>query len=183
MRIDSKKHSSSIINQLNLNRVPEIVCDTFQKEVIESFCDQNIAKIYILRDLETPSGKYFFCKSKEECISNAKQYAGTFSIAVSCFAYDNIVLLGEVYLTKESVIIVGGNDKDIHHRNVYEKATINKSTTLNDKSIWKVEGVEEIITYLITHNLYDVIVEYVVYDKPVGVNKEKVLIVELRSNY
>jgi len=36
---------------------------------------------------------------------------------------------------------------------------------------------------LIKHNLYDVIVEFVIYRDSVGVNKERVLIVELRSEY
>ena len=39
------------------------------------------------------------------------------------------------------------------------------------------------INYIVIHNLYDVIVEYVVYDKPVGFNNDKVLITELRSDY
>ncbi|MBR1987944.1 MAG: hypothetical protein IKA36_02775 [Clostridia bacterium] len=104
-------------------------------------------------------------------------------MAVSCFAYENIVLLGEICLTKDGVTIVGSNHKDAHHRNVYQKAIINCKTTLDDDKIWDVLGVEELIAYVAGHNLYDVIVEFVVYDKPVGVNNQKVLIVELRSDY
>lgn len=183
MKINSKKHSASIISKLNLNRVPEIVCEIYESSVIDVFCDKYIAKKYILRDLETASGKYFFCHNKEECLKLAKEYSGAFSLAVSCFAYENIVLLGEIYLTRDSITIVGSNDRTAHHRNVYQKAIINSTTTLDDDKIWEVEGVEDVINYVVTHNLYDIIVEYVVYDKPVGVNNEKVLIVELRSDY
>lgn len=104
-------------------------------------------------------------------------------MAVSCFAYEKIVLLGEILLTKESVTIVGGNSEGVKHRTVYQNAIINTHTTLDDDKIWEVDGVEELISYIIKHNLYDVIVEFVVYDKPVGINNEKVLIVELRSDY
>ena len=183
MKILSKSHSSRMISNLNLNRVPEVVCTTYEESVINSFCNKYVANKYILRDVENPSGKYFFCTCKEDCLNFAKEYSGAFSLAVSCFAYGNIVLLGEIYLTKNNVTLVGGNDKGIVHRNVYEKAIINTSTTLDDDKIWEVDGVEELISYIIKHNLYDVIVEFVVYDKPVGINNEKVLIVELRSDY
>ena len=183
MKILSKAHSANIISKLNLNRVPEVICKIYETSVIQSFCDKYISKKYILRDLENPSGKYFFCNNKEECLSYAKQYLGAFSLAVSCFAYENIVLLGEILLTKDGVTIVGGNTKDINHRNAYQKSIINTCTTLNDDKIWEVDGVEDLIDYIVKHNLYDVIVEYVVYDKPVGINNEKVLIVELRSDY
>lgn len=97
----------------------------------------------------------------------AKEYSKAFSLAVSCFAYENIVLLDEIYLTKDNVTIVGGNAKGVVHRNVYQNAIINTTTTLDDDKIWEVDGVEEIITYVVNHNLYDVIVEFVVYDKPI----------------
>jgi len=183
MKILSKAHSASIISKLNLNRVPEIVCDIYEASVIESFCDKYVVKKYILRDVENPSGKYFLCHNKDECLKSAKEFLGAFSLAVSCFSYENIVLLGEIYLTKDGIIIVGSDDKTVHHRNVYQKAIINCNTTLDDDKIWKVDGVEDLIAYIVKHNLYDVIVEYVVYDKPVGINNEKVLIVELRSDY
>ena len=183
MKINSKKHSSDVIKKLNLNRVPELICSFYEPGIINDFCNKYIAKKYVLRDLESPSGKYFICKSKEECVACAKEYSGAFSLAVSCFAYDNIALLGEILLTKESVTIVGGNAKGINHRTVYQNAIINTKTTLDDDKIWDVEGVEELIKYIVEHNLYDVIVEYVVYESPVGLNNEKVLIVELRSDY
>ena len=183
MKINSKKHSASVISKLNLNRVPEIVCETFEASVIEAFCDKYIEKTYILRDVENPSGKYFLCHSKDECLKSAIEYSGAFSLAVSCFAYENIVLLGEIYLTKDGITIVGSNDKTVNHRNVYQKAIINSKTTLDDDKIWEVPGVEEIIDCVVSNNLYDVIVEFVVYDKPIGLNKNKVLITELRSDY
>lgn len=183
MKINSKKHSSDIIKKLNLNRVPEMVCYVFDEESLSAFCDKFPSIKYILRDVENASGTYFFCKDKQEVMDNARTYKGAFSLAVSCFAYKNIVLLGEIYLTKDSVIIVGGNEEGINHRNAYQKAIINKTTTLDDDEIWEIEGVSDLIKYLVDHNLYDVIVEYVVYDAPVGVNNEKVLIVELRSDY
>jgi len=183
MKIESKKHSASVIKKLNLNRVPEIVCDVYEASVIESFCDKYVANKYILRDVENPSGKYFICKSKQDCLTYAKEYSGSFSLAISCFAYENIVLLGEVLLIKDKITIVATNEIGVAHRNVYQKAIINTTTSLYDDAVWAVEGAESLINYIVEHNLYDVIIEFVVYDKPVGVNNNKVLITELRSDY
>lgn len=65
MKILSKSHSSRMISNLNLNRVPEVVCTTYEESVINSFCNKYVANKYILRDLENPSGKYFFVHAKK----------------------------------------------------------------------------------------------------------------------
>lgn len=183
MKILSKKHSSEVIKNLNLNRVPELVLGVYDKDAIIKFCNNYPSDRYILRDVDNPSGKYFFCKNVNECVESAKSYSGNFSLGISCFSYKNIILLGEIILTKNNITIVASNDKDANHRNVYQKAVIDTTTTLDDDKLWDVEGVESLIKYLVEHNIYDVIVEFVIYDQPVGVNNHKVLIVELRSNY
>ena len=183
MKIESKKHSSQVIKNLNLNRVPELILNQFDKDAIAEFCDKNKSNLYILRDLQNPSGKYYFCKTKKECVDNSKNYKGDFSIAISCFAYNGIVLVGEIYISKENVVLVGRNDKDANHRNLYEKPCVNFNTTLEDNSLWEAQGVEEIIGYVVEHNLYDMVIEFIVYDHEVGVNNEKILIVELRTEY
>lgn len=183
MNIKSKKHSNEVIKMLNLNRVPENVFPVYNEQMITEFCLKNPSSMYILRDVENPSGNYYLCKTKEDCIINAKNYTGAFSLGISCFAYTNIVLLGEIVLTKNDITIVATDDKTLNHRTVYQNPIINKTTTIEDNSLFDIDGVELVINYLAEHNLYDVIVEFVVYDKPVGTNNDKVLIVELRSNY
>ena len=183
MKILSKKHSSEVIKNLNLNRVPEIVLSAYDQQSIIQFCKKYPSTKYILRDVDNPSGAYFFGKNVDECLESAKKYVGNFSLGISCFSYKNIVLLGEILLTKNGVTIVATDDGEVHHRNVYQKAIINTTTTLDNDKLWDVDGVETLIQYLVEHNVYDVIVEFVVYDQPVGVNNHKVLVVELRSDY
>jgi len=57
------------------------------------------------------------------------------------------------------------------------------NTTMEDDKLWEVPGFNDLIKYVIEHNLKDTIVEFVVFNHNVGVNNEKVLIVELRSDY
>ena len=183
MKIISKEESSKIIARLNLNGVPEIVLHKFNKKLIEEFCDKFVVSKYILRDLENPIGQYYFCKNKTECCICAKNYKGTFSLGVSCFAYKNIVLLGDIQVKKDSVTLVARTDENANHRNIYDQTEINFTTTLDDEKLWDIQGFDLLIKYILDHNLYDVIVEFVVFDRNVGVNNEKVLIVELRSEY
>lgn len=183
MEIMSKRHSSEMIKKLNLNRVPEIVLDKYDEEAISSFCDEYLAPIYLLRDLSIPNGKYFFCKSKQECLENAKYYTNEFSLCVSCASYEEKILLGDIMISNNRVLIGARNDKESHHRNIYEKPCINLDTDWNDKRLWRIDGVSEVFNYLLSKNVIDVIVEFVVYNKEVGINKNRVLIVELRSKY
>lgn len=183
MKVKSKKHSSELIKQLGLNGVPEATFKTYDVQAIENFCNENPANTYILRDLDNPSGKFFVCKSKQDCIENSKEYSGNFSLAVSCFAYDGRILLGEAMLSNNRIVIGARNDLLAHHRNIYDNPCINLDTNWDDKRLWKVPGVEDLFNYLASKSLYDVIVEFVVYDHKVGVENNNILIVELRSDY
>ena len=183
MIVKSKRHSSELIKQLNLNGVPEILFKEYDANAIEMFCDKYQEPVYILRDLDSPSGMYFICKSKQECIDNAKNYKGQFSLAVSCVSYTGKVLLGEIMISNNRVVIGARNDKDSHHRNIYDNPCIRLDTNFDDKRLWQTHGVEDLFNYLVNKNIFDTIVEFVVYDHPVGVHGNNVLVVELRSNY
>ena len=183
MDIYSKRHSSELIEKLNLNRVPEILLKKYDEKQISEFCDRYQEPVYILRDLDSPNGMFFVCRSKIECLENAKNYPGQFSLAVSYSSYTGKVLLGDIMISNNRVVIGARNDSASHHRNIYENPCINLSTDWDDKRLWKVDGVEQAFNYLLNKNIFDVVVEFVVYDKKVGVNQDNVLIVELRSKY
>ena len=104
-------------------------------------------------------------------------------MAVSCVSYTGKILLGEVMIKNNRIIIGARNDKDSHHRNIYDNPCINLDTDWDDKRLWKVNGVEDLFNYLVSKKLFDVIVEFVVYDHGVGTHNNNVLVVELRSNY
>ena len=183
MDIKSKRHSSELIKKLNLNGVPEVLFKEYDEVKIGEFCDKYKDPIYILRDLSCPSGKYFICKSKDDCLMNAKNYDGEFSLAVSCGSYTGKILLGEILISNNRVVIGARNDKESHHRNIYDNPCINLDTDWNDKRLWKIDGVEKLFNYLASNKIYDTIVDFVVYDHEVGINNNDVLIVELRSKY
>ena len=163
--------------------MPEIVLHEYDECKISLFCDTYVEPVYMLRDLSNPNGKYFICKSKKECLENAKYYTGEFSLCVSYASYEGKILLGDIMISNNRVVIGARNDKESHHRNIYENPCINLDTEWDDKRLWRVDGVNEVFDYLLSKNVLDVLVEFVVYDKEVGVNNNRVLIVELRSKY
>ena len=183
MEILSKRQSVEIIKKLDLNRVPEIILNEYDEGAINLFCDTYVDRVYMLRDLSSPSGKYFACKSKKECLENARYYKGEFALCVSYESYEGKVLLGDIMISNNRVIIGARSDKESHHRNIYENPCINLDTDWDDKRLWRVDGVKEVFDYLLSKHILDVFVEFVVYDRNVGVNNNCVLIVEMRSKY
>lgn len=184
MKIESKRHSAEIIKRLRLNGVPEVVLHEFDKMAIINFCNKYPSTRYILRDLSTPTGKYYFATNLEECLTYAKTYENTFSIGISCFSYGGIILLGEILMSNNDITLVARTDDKATHRNIYDQLEINfVNISMEDNRLWEVPGFNDLIKYIIEHNLKDTIVEFVVFNHNVGVNNEKVLIVELRSDY
>lgn len=184
MKIESKRHSAETIKRLRLNGVPEIVLHELDEQAIKNFCSKYPSTKYILRDLSTPTGKYYFASNLEECLNYSKTYDSTFSIGISCFSYGGVILLGEILVSNNNITLVARTDDKATHRNIYDQSEINfVNTTMEDDRLWEVPGFNDLIKYVIEHNLKDTIVEFVVFNHNVGVNNEKVLIVELRSDY
>lgn len=59
----------------------------------------------------------------------------------------------------------------------------NYATNIFDKKLNKIPCFDLIYSYIIEHKLTDIIVEFAIYDKPVGVNNEQVIIFEIRTEF
>lgn len=183
MNIKSKKESVRLIKELGLNGVPEEIISSYDESKIREFCSKYPAPIYILRDLYHPNGKYYLCYGVEECLLHAKNYESDFLLGVSVSSYEGKVLLGDILINKEKIVLTARTDKNSHHRNIYSEPEISLNTDWFDKKLWDIKGASSLIEYLVKHSLYDVIVEFVVYDNNVGIKNDKILIVEFRDNY
>lgn len=188
MIIKTKKESIEKIKNLGLNHFMEEIFGVKELDKIKKFFDENNAQEYCLRDPEKINGKFFFIKDFEECKTKLKNYKNLVTVCVSSNEYDDdIVLLGDIKVKREYgseiIDITARTDKDADHRNIYKNPKYNLHTDLNDDKLWNIPGFTKLIRYITDHELYDVIVEFVVYDCPVGVNKEHVAIYELRSEF
>ena len=188
MIIRNKKESIEKIKELGLNTFVAEVIETENLEKIKKFFDENPAPEYVLRDPEKASGKFFFVKSLEECKAKLENYESKVTICVSYNGYkDDLVLLGDIIVKNEFgndvVDITARSDRDATHRNVYEKPEFNYHTNLEDERLWNIPGFTKLMRYISEHELYDVIVEFAVFDCPVGNKREQVAVCELRSEY
>ena len=188
MIIKTKKQSIEKIKELGLNTFVSEIFDCKNLEKIENFFEETNATEYVLRDPEKASGKFFFVKNFGECKSKLKNYKSNVTISVSFNELkDDLVLLGDIIVKKEFgndvVDITARSDKDATHRNIYEKPEFNFHANLEDDRLWNMPGFSKLIAYITEHELYDVIVEFAVFDCPVGNKKEKVAVFELRSEF
>ena len=74
--VTTKEQSKNKIIKLNLNRVPEIFIDKSDKEHMEKFFAENVEELYIVRDAEKSSSKYYYVKTVEECFKQAQNFSG-----------------------------------------------------------------------------------------------------------
>ena len=100
---------------------------------------------------------------------------------------EDIVLLGDICVKRdgssEMVDITARDDEEATHRNVYENPKYNLHASLEDDRPWKLPGFSKLMRYISEHELYNIIVEFVVYACKVGVHKENVAIIEVRTTY
>ena len=188
MKIKSKKDSLSVMKKMGLNYFEESAFEPTDLLGIEKFMAKNKADEYVLRSIDKTMGSFCYVKNFEEAKNALKDFKGEIMLCVSFRPYsESIVLLGDIEVKNDGMFypvnLTARDDTLANHRNIYENPKYNFHTNFDDDRLWKISGFSELAKYISAHNLYDVIVEFVVYDRPLAKRKEKVVICELRSNY
>lgn len=83
---------------------------------------------------------------------------------------------GEVHTTLS-------DDPTASVRDALSNPTYNLKTNIFDKKLNAIPYFNLIYQYVIEHQLKDIIVEFALFDKKVGIKKEPIIIYELRTNY
>lgn len=184
IKIKGKEHSIQLINQLQLNCMPQDVIDRNNEIRIKRFFEENPASEYIVRDVFTPMGKYCFVSSFEECLDYLKTVsAEKFSISVSFRNVEGRILLGDIYIKENYVSLSASTNPNANHRNIYEKPEISLNCELFDNRLWDVPGFEKLIEYINKFNLYELVIEFAIFRNKLGTQHDNVVIIELRSDY
>ena len=186
--IKDKKDSIYKMQQLRLNHFPQEVFEVDDIDGIKEFFDKYQADEYVLRSTIKAQGRFFFVKNFEEAEKLLSNYDQEVTIAVSFRPYkEDIVLLGDIVVKRdggtEMVDITARDDEEASHRNIYENPKYNLHASLEDDRLWRIPGFSKLMRYISEHELYDVIIEFVVYSVKVGINKDNVEIIELRTGY
>lgn len=185
--VKDKKDSMKTIKMLKLNHFPFDIFSVTDYEGIKNFMTKFPAKEYVLRTVNKAKGKYFFVQSYDEAIELLPNFEDEFILDVSYNEYkEDIVLVGDIKVTRGFVDVVdlsARSDSEATQRNIYENPQYNMHCSLDDEKLWKVPGIAKIMSYISEHELYNLVVEFIVYDCKLGTNKENVIINELRSAY
>ena len=186
--IKNKKDSIIKMKELKLNYFPLDYFETDDLEGIRIFFEKYPAREYVLRTVNKAKGQFFYVYNFQQALEKLKYFDGELTISVSYNPYkENIVLVGDIKVHKgydgESVDLTARTDTEATHRNIYENPQYNLHASLDDDKVWKIPGFSKIMRYIIDHELYDVIVEFAVYDCKLGINNENVVVTELRTSY
>ena len=96
--------------------------------------------------------------------------------------YKNKVLLGAIEINKEIVRICATTNEKLDHRTMYNgEAEFNYQTDIFDKKLSDIPEFDFLFKYIINNKLDGYTVEFTIYDKLVGVKKEKIIVNEIRN--
>lgn len=185
MIIKNKIESLKKIKELNLNTFPEQLFKKGEEAKVLEFINKYPAKYYAIRDKSTAGGIFKLKVPKENILAEIKDYE-IFTINVSSVNYAQNQIMeadieikrnGDIYITisKNPETNIRDNSANLHMSL--------KTDIFDDKTLNKIPEFDYIYGYLFEHDLFDVLVELSLFDKPLGINNEKIIIWELRTHY
>lgn len=184
MKIYNKVESSKKIEELKLNKFSEAILKQGEENKVLEFIEKNPAKYYALRDKSKMRGIFKLKVTKEEIFKEIVGYE-LFSINVSSANYvDNQLLVGEVeFLSNNEVYLILSKNPVYSVRDAISNPDYNLKTNIFDRKLNEIPFFDNIYKYVIENNLIDVIVELAIFDINLGINKEKIIVYELRTSY
>ena len=184
MIIKSKLESINKINELGLNKFPEQLFRKNEETKVQEFIEKYPANYYAIRDKSKAGGIFKLKVDYDKVLEEIKGY-NLFTINVSSANYvDNQLLVGEIeFLSNGEVYAILSINPAASVRDAIQNPTFNLKTDIFDKRLNKIPHFDFIYQYIMNNNLQDIIVEFALFNKEVGIKKEKVIIYELRTHY
>ncbi len=182
-RILTKQQSRDLIEKLNLNRIEESVFKKGEVFKVKDYIIKNRYKSYSLRDRSHSSGKSIYGLTAYQVLDQCYNY-DMFSLNESLIEADknHMVLQGSIEITKDWVCRASLSDEIgvmQSYAEDYPKYNLNYDMIENSDPC--ILGLKEVINYCISHELFDMIVEFSLFSTEVGVNRENLIIWELRN--
>jgi len=184
MIIKNKLESINKINELELNKFPEQLFRKNEEQKVQEFLNNYPANFYAIRDKSKAGGTFKLKVDYNKVLDEIKDY-NIFTVNVSSANYvDNQLLVGEIeFLSNGDVYATLSVDPAASVRDALSNPTFNLKTNIFDKTLNKIPHFNYIYQYISNNNLYDVIVEFALFNKEVGIKKEKIVVYELRTHY
>ncbi len=184
MKIINKLESINTINKLKLNKFPEQLFKTNEENKVIKFINKYPAKYYAIRDKSKANGIFKLQVSKEDVLQEIKDYS-LYTINVSSINYkENQLLVGEIQILRNNeVYLTLSKDPSASVRDALKNPDYNLKTNIFDEKLNNIPYFDLIYNYIVNYELYDIIVEFALFDKNVGIKNEQVIIYELRTDY
>lgn len=178
----TKEESRELIKKLNLNTVPEIFVNKNHLDKIQNFFRENKSELYVIRHASKTNAHYEYVKNYDDYLRVKDGFDDNIIVAVSVNAYKRKILLGAIQVDNDLIRICATTNEKLDHRTIYDgSAEFNFETDICDKKLNAIPQIDFLLLYIQKHNLYGLTIEFTVYDQPVGINKEPILINELRN--
>lgn len=184
MFIKNKLESMKKISELGLNKFPEQLFKAGEQEKVREFLTCYPAQYYAIRDKSKAGGIFKLKVAANDVLAEINDY-DLFTINVSSANYvENQLVVGEIQiLSNGEVYATLSVDPTASVRDALRNPTFNLKTDIFNKKLNKIPHFDLIYEYIITHNLQNVIVEFALFDKKVGMRKERIIVYELRTHY
>lgn len=183
IRIKSKDKSDKLIKKFNLNRLSKKVFNKNEIEKIKKFINENNYKFYSIRSNIKSSGKFYYKVKSEDIFNKIKEFE-TFTLSESLVDADtnNLILQGDIQIFDDWTCIASlSNERGKSNREVENSPQYKLYFNIIDDYEPNIKGLKEIIDYYVTYELFNFVLEFTLYDIPVGINKENILVWEIRD--
>ena len=184
MLIKNKLESMKKISELGLNKFPEQLFKADEQEKVKEFLSCYPARYYAIRDKSRAGGIFKLKVPAMDVLTEISGY-NLFTINVSSANYvENQILVGEIkILSNGEIYATLSIDPTASGRDALRKPTFNLKTDIFDRKLDEIPHFNFIYQYISENKLYDVIVEFALFNKNVGTKQEKIIVYELRTHY
>ena len=184
MIIRNKIDSLEKIIELNLNKFPEKLFKKGDVNEILDFIKIYPAEFYAIRDKSKSCGNFKLKVSRDKVIEEISNY-DLFTINVSSANYEeNQLLVGEVeFFRNGDVYCCVSTNQKYSVKDASKNPDFNLKTNIFDKTLDDIPYIDDVYEYISRNELYDVIVEFSLFSKTVGIYNENIIIYEIRTHY
>lgn len=184
LNIKNKMESIEMIQKLNLNKFPEQLFKKNDEKCVLLFLKKYPAKYYAIRDKSKAGGTFKLMVESDKVLDEIKDY-DLYTINVSSANYvENQLLVGEIQiLSNNEVYLTLSTDPKASVRDAIRNPMFNIKTYIFDNELNSVPYFDEIYQYISDNELKDVIVEFALFNKKVGIKNERIIIYQLRTDY
>jgi len=181
--IHNKNESLSYIRKRNLNRPMQKVFQPGDTKGVKEFLAETNLALYSIRTMRKGGGFFAYAVESDNVASTIAILDQPVWIGESFYVADMyLVLQGELLISKDLKVLATLSDRPCTPlRRMIDYDTFKVCADLLYESEPSIPGLKEAINYCIRNNLVDSTVEFTLYDRPVGINRENIIIWEVRN--